>query len=202
MGAKAAMACTAAVEEVIDEHYASQIARLGDKDPELAETVETFRVEEVAHRDTAFAHGAEQAPGYRLLSEGIKALRLPHGNVVCPKNAEERRALLRQRRSAARHAARCASICGSVRGGRSRRPRVRLDGQIAPGIARRARWRVLRLGPAAASSRQGESWMTADGSGRGGLGAAGYAQTARRGFDRRSAHAAGHFALDRASVRG
>ena len=73
LGEKAAMACTAAVEEVIDEHYASQVARLADKDPELKETVEAFRLEEVVHRDTAVAHGAEDAPGYRLLSEGIKA---------------------------------------------------------------------------------------------------------------------------------
>lgn len=73
LGEKAAMACTAAVEEVIDEHYAAQVARLGDKDPVLKETVEAFRVEEVVHRDTAIAHGAEEAPGYRLLSEGIKA---------------------------------------------------------------------------------------------------------------------------------
>jgi ubiquinone biosynthesis monooxygenase Coq7 len=73
LGEKAAMACTAAVEEVIDAHYATQIAQLGDKDPELRETVEAFRAEEIAHRDTALAHGAEDAPGYRLLSEGIKA---------------------------------------------------------------------------------------------------------------------------------
>jgi len=73
MGEKAAMACTAAVEEVIDEHYAAQVARLADKDPELKDTVETFRLEEVEHRDTAIGHGAERAPGYRLLSEGIKA---------------------------------------------------------------------------------------------------------------------------------
>src|ERR1700742_2661958 len=40
MGEKAAMACTAAVEEVIDAHYAEQIAQLGEKDPELKSTVE------------------------------------------------------------------------------------------------------------------------------------------------------------------
>lgn len=73
LGEKAAMACTAAVEDVIDEHYASQITRLGDTDPELRKTIEAFRAEEVSHRDTAIAHGAEGAPGYRLLSEGIKA---------------------------------------------------------------------------------------------------------------------------------
>jgi len=72
MGEKAAMACTAAVEEVIDEHYASQVDRLSH-DRELKKTVEDFRADEIAHRDEALAHGAEEAPGYRLLSEGIKA---------------------------------------------------------------------------------------------------------------------------------
>ena len=72
MGEKAAYACTAAVEEVIDEHYAGQIAALGDADPALKATVTEFRAEEEAHRDTALAQGAEQAPGYRLLSGAIK----------------------------------------------------------------------------------------------------------------------------------
>ena len=43
MGEKAAMACTAAVEEVIDEHYAGQIEKLGDSDPELKSTVAVRR---------------------------------------------------------------------------------------------------------------------------------------------------------------
>ncbi len=73
IGEKAAMACTAAVEEVIDEHYAAQVARLGDCDRELKETVEEFRLEELQHRDTALAHGAREARSYRLLSESIKA---------------------------------------------------------------------------------------------------------------------------------
>lgn len=76
MGEKAAMACTAAVEEVIDEHYARQAASLekdGAANAALRETIEKFRADEIAHRDTALAHGAEQAPGYGLLSETIKA---------------------------------------------------------------------------------------------------------------------------------
>lgn len=76
MGEKAAMACTAAVEEVIDEHYAAQVAALesdGDAHAELKETIEAFRIDEVAHRDTALEHGAEQAPGYSALSSVIKA---------------------------------------------------------------------------------------------------------------------------------
>ena len=72
MGEKAAMACTAAVEEAIDEHYASQIDTL-DHDPELKKMVTDFREEEIAHRDEAIAHGAEQATGYKLLSQTIKA---------------------------------------------------------------------------------------------------------------------------------
>jgi ubiquinone biosynthesis monooxygenase Coq7 len=73
MGEKAAFACTAAVEEAIDEHYAAQIDALEGKDPALKSTVKEFRADEAAHRDTALEHGAEQAPGYKLLSEAIKA---------------------------------------------------------------------------------------------------------------------------------
>jgi ubiquinone biosynthesis monooxygenase Coq7 len=74
LGEKAAFACTAAVEEVIDEHYAGQIAALEDgRDPALKEKITDFRADEAAHRDTALANGAEAAPGYRLLSETIKA---------------------------------------------------------------------------------------------------------------------------------
>jgi ubiquinone biosynthesis monooxygenase Coq7 len=72
LGAKAAMACTVAVEEAIDEHYAGQAADLGDDEAELRGTVEQFRAEEIAHRDIGLAHGAEEAPGYRLLYNIIK----------------------------------------------------------------------------------------------------------------------------------
>lgn len=73
MGPRAAMACTAAVETVIDEHYAKQIDALGATEPELAATLAEFRVEESEHRETAIAHGAEETPGYRLMAAGIKA---------------------------------------------------------------------------------------------------------------------------------
>ncbi len=72
MGEKAAYACTAAVEDVIDAHYASQIAALGESDPALKDTVTEFRADEAAHRQTALDEGAEQAPAYRLLSGTIK----------------------------------------------------------------------------------------------------------------------------------
>jgi ubiquinone biosynthesis monooxygenase Coq7 len=72
MGDKAAMACTVAVEETIDEHYAQQAAALGDDEAELRGTIEKFRAEEIEHMDTALAAVAEQAPGYEALTGAIK----------------------------------------------------------------------------------------------------------------------------------
>ena len=72
LGEKAAMACTVAVEEVIDAHYAQQAATLGDEEAPLRETIETFRAEELEHRDTGLAAGAEAAPAYPALSTAIK----------------------------------------------------------------------------------------------------------------------------------
>lgn len=73
MGEKAAHACTEAVESVIGEHYADQIAELKDRDPGLAAELSVFRDEELAHHDHAVAHGSREAPGHRLLSAVIKA---------------------------------------------------------------------------------------------------------------------------------
>jgi ubiquinone biosynthesis monooxygenase Coq7 len=72
MGERAAMACTVAVEETIDAHYAAQIDRLEGIEAPLRETLEKFRVEEIEHRDIAIANNAERAPGYRLLSAAIR----------------------------------------------------------------------------------------------------------------------------------
>jgi 3-demethoxyubiquinol 3-hydroxylase len=73
LGERAAMACTVAVEEAIDAHYAGQSASLTGREPELRATIEEFRAEELEHRDIGLEHGAERAPGYRLLSAAIKA---------------------------------------------------------------------------------------------------------------------------------
>ncbi|MET0181864.1 MAG: demethoxyubiquinone hydroxylase family protein [Caulobacterales bacterium] len=72
MGEKAAHACTAAVEEVIEEHYAKQSAALGEEDRELKAIIDQFRADEMAHRDTAIDHGAKEAPAYPVLSAIIK----------------------------------------------------------------------------------------------------------------------------------
>jgi ubiquinone biosynthesis monooxygenase Coq7 len=73
LGERAAMACTVAVEEVIDGHYASQAERLGGSDPELTDTIRAARADEISHRDTALAHEATEAPGYELIAAAIKA---------------------------------------------------------------------------------------------------------------------------------
>ncbi len=75
IGEKAAMACTVAVEEAIDEHYAGQIAALETvaDEADLKDTCAKFRDEELEHRDAGLEHGAEQAPGYEVLTGAIKA---------------------------------------------------------------------------------------------------------------------------------
>ena len=72
-GPKTAMACTVAVEEVIDAHYRRQTATLGDDEAELKATIEEIRQDEIAHRDTALVQGAEAAPAYPVLTGAIKA---------------------------------------------------------------------------------------------------------------------------------
>jgi ubiquinone biosynthesis monooxygenase Coq7 len=72
LGERAAMACTVAVEEVIDEHYRAQAERLGDEEPALRETILSFRDDEIAHRDVALAQGAEDTAGYDLISAVVK----------------------------------------------------------------------------------------------------------------------------------
>jgi len=72
LGPEAAMACTAAVETEIDRHYSQQLEELGESDPELSEAIADFQAEEIEHRDTALAHGAENAPAYPLLSGAIR----------------------------------------------------------------------------------------------------------------------------------
>ena len=78
LGEKAAMVCTVAVEEVIDEHYAGQVKALdadreaGDGEGGLRDTLEEFRLEEVEHKQTGLEHGAEDAPGYEVLCGLIK----------------------------------------------------------------------------------------------------------------------------------
>jgi ubiquinone biosynthesis monooxygenase Coq7 len=72
LGERAAMACTVAVEEVIDEHYRDQAERLGEADPALKQTIDEFRADELRHRAAAIEHGATEALGYDLISAVVK----------------------------------------------------------------------------------------------------------------------------------
>lgn len=72
LGEKAAMACTVAVEEVIDGHYRKQEELLGTHEPDLKEVISRFRAEELEHRDTGLEAGAEEMKFYRLFSLFVK----------------------------------------------------------------------------------------------------------------------------------
>jgi ubiquinone biosynthesis monooxygenase Coq7 len=72
LGARAAMACTVAVESVITDHYNAQLAS-GTLDPAIAPTVTQFRDEEMEHHAIGLAHQAADAPFYGLLTGVIGA---------------------------------------------------------------------------------------------------------------------------------
>ena len=72
IGKKAAMACTVAVEEVIDEHYRQQLAELGGNEPALQEKIEQFRAEEVEHKNIGLANNAENAVAYTVLHMAVR----------------------------------------------------------------------------------------------------------------------------------
>lgn len=70
-----AMACTAAVETVITDHYNDQIRELmthPDGNSELLKVLSKFRDEEIEHHDTAILHKAEDAPLYQVFSQIVK----------------------------------------------------------------------------------------------------------------------------------
>lgn len=73
LGERAAMACTEAVEDVIEKHYAAQADELSENEPALAGLVREFRAEEIGHKQTAEEEGARAAVGYPALSGLIRA---------------------------------------------------------------------------------------------------------------------------------
>ncbi len=72
LGKKAAMLCTASVEEVIDGHYASQIDKLGDDENNLKQKIIKFRSDELEHKNLAYERGATKEGPYSLLDQLIK----------------------------------------------------------------------------------------------------------------------------------
>ena len=72
LGKKAAMLCTASVEEVIDEHYQNQINQIGSDEKELKNKIIKFREDELNHKDIAYNEGATKDGLYSILDKIIK----------------------------------------------------------------------------------------------------------------------------------
>ena len=72
LGKKAAMLCTASVEEVIDKHYQSQIDQLDSNEKELKKKIVKFREDELHHKDIAYEKGATKKGFYSLMDKIIK----------------------------------------------------------------------------------------------------------------------------------
>ena len=72
LGKKAAMLCTASVEEVIDAHYANQIKCLGSDEKKLKDKIIKFREDELHHKDISYEEGATKKGLYSVLDKIIK----------------------------------------------------------------------------------------------------------------------------------
>ena len=72
LGKKAAMLCTASVEEVIDKHYQDQIDQLQEDEKELRKKIIKFREDEIHHKDIAYEEGASKKGIYSVLDKVIK----------------------------------------------------------------------------------------------------------------------------------
>ena len=72
LGKKAAMLCTASVEEVIDKHYLDQINQLGPEEEELKKKITKFRQDELEHKDIAYEEGATKKGFYSIMDKIIK----------------------------------------------------------------------------------------------------------------------------------
>jgi 3-demethoxyubiquinol 3-hydroxylase len=72
LGKKAAMLCTASVEEVIDKHYLYQINQLGSDEKDLKKKIIKFREDELHHKDIAYKEGATKKGFYSILDKIIK----------------------------------------------------------------------------------------------------------------------------------
>ena len=72
LGKKAAMLCTASVEEVIEDHYQSQLKKIGDDEKDLKEKIEKFKADEVEHKNMAYESGATNKGLYSIMDKVIR----------------------------------------------------------------------------------------------------------------------------------
>ena len=73
LGKKAAMLCTASVEEVIEDHYQNQLKKLGNDEMDLKTKIEKFKEEEVKHKNIAYESGATNKGVYLVMDKVIRA---------------------------------------------------------------------------------------------------------------------------------
>jgi 3-demethoxyubiquinol 3-hydroxylase len=72
LGSKSAMACTEAVEEVIDDHYKNQLENLDKSEENLINKIDQFRLEEIEHKEIAIENYAHHSHAYPILTNAIK----------------------------------------------------------------------------------------------------------------------------------
>ena len=72
LGKKAAMLCTASVEEVIEDHYLNQLKKLGKDENDLKSKIQKFRSDETDHKNTAYEAGATNKGIYSIMDKVIK----------------------------------------------------------------------------------------------------------------------------------
>ena len=72
MGKKAAMLCTASIEEVIEDHYQNQLKKLGNDEMELKNKIEKFKSDEIDHKNIAYESGASNEGLYSIMDKIIK----------------------------------------------------------------------------------------------------------------------------------
>ena len=72
LGKKAAMLCTASVEEVIDGHYKKQIDQIGVDEKKLKKKIIKFREDELHHKNIAYDQGATKKGIYSAMDLIIK----------------------------------------------------------------------------------------------------------------------------------
>ena len=72
LGKKAAMLCTASVEEVIEDHYQNQLKKLGNDEMDLKAKIEKFKEDEVDHKNIAYEAGASNKGIYSVMDKVIR----------------------------------------------------------------------------------------------------------------------------------
>ena len=72
LGKKAAMLCTASVEEVIEDHYENQLKKIGDDEKDLKNKIEKFKGDEINHKNIAYESGANKKGLYSLMDKIIR----------------------------------------------------------------------------------------------------------------------------------